>query len=105
MLNFLSPLPSLAMQWGAAPMAASQVTPGVPPVAPAPATTGFNAAGGAAGAAGGAGASAGAGTGTGAGDQDWNMGPTPTTTHDWAEDTTGDWGTTEPKVRKVMVLL
>jgi small subunit ribosomal protein SAe len=83
--------------WGAAPMAASQVTPGVPPVAPAPATTGFNAAGGAAGAAGGAGASAGAGTGTGAGDQDWNMGPTPTTTHDWAEDTTGDWGTTEPK--------
>ena len=57
-------------------MAASQVTPNVPPVAPA-------------------------GTGAGltappTGDQDWNITAT-TTTHDWAEDG-GDWSTTEPKV-------
>lgn len=70
-----------AGDWGATPMAASQVTPGVPPVAPAAAGTGT-------------------GTGTGfsapGGDQDWNMAPASTTTHDWAEDG-GDWGSTEPK--------
>lgn len=57
-------------------MTASQVTPGVPPVPPATAATGF----------------------TTGGDQDWNMGTTSTTTHDWAEDAAGDWGSTEPKV-------
>ena len=60
------------------------MTPGVPPVAPTPTGTGFTAPSG--------------------GDQDWNMGTTSTTTHDWAEDTTGDWGTTEPKVGEVTVL-
>ena len=52
-------------------------------------------------------AAAGTGTGTGTGfsapggDQDWNMAPASTTTHDWAEDG-GDWGSTEPKVRKLL---
>lgn len=57
-------------------MTASQVTPGVPPVPPASAGTGFTTGG-----------------------EDWNMGTTSTTTHDWAEDAAGDWGSTEPKVR------
>lgn len=56
-------------------MTASQVTPGVAPVPPGSTGTGFT-----------------------GGDQDWNMGTTSTTTHDWAEDAAGDWGSTEPKV-------
>lgn len=74
-------------------MAASQVTPNVPPVAPATATapttatanTGFTAPSG--------------------GDQDWNIAGTTTTTHDWAEDAGGDWGATEPKVKFMCKLL
>lgn len=61
--------------WGATPMTASQVTPGVAPVPTTSTGTGF----------------------TTGGDQDWNMGTTTTTTHDWAEDAAGDWGSTEPK--------
>ena len=57
-------------------MTASQVTPGVAPVPTTSTGTGF----------------------TTGGDQDWNMGTTTTTTHDWAEDAAGDWGSTEPKV-------
>lgn len=55
------------------------MTPSVPPVAPAGAGAGF--------------------TAPPTGDQDWNI-TAPTTTHDWAEDG-GDWGATEPKVRRL----
>ena len=60
-------------------MAASQVSPSVPSVAPTAAPHGtFPAAG--------------------ASDQDWNIGVATATTRDWAEDAGGDWGSTEPKV-------
>ena len=85
-INFISlPPPSPTshtsnVKWGATPMTASQVAPGVPPVAPVAATgtAAFTATGG---------------------DQDWNIASAPTT-RDWAEETAGDWGTTEPKVRR-----
>jgi small subunit ribosomal protein SAe len=67
-----------AGDWGAAPMAASQVTPTVAPVVGGPtpaAPAGFTAPGGT--------------------DQDWNMAAGTTT--DWGAEDGGDWGSTEPK--------
>ena len=67
------------IQWGAAPMAASQVTPAAAPVGgPTPAApAGFTAP-------------------SGTTDQDWNMAGGTTT--DWGAEDGGDWGSTEPKV-------
>lgn len=68
-----------AADWGAGPMAASQVTPGAPPPPVAAAAPGFTAPP----------------SGT---DTDWNIAAaTTTTTHDWGAEDGGDWGTTEPK--------
>ena len=75
------------MQWGATAIAAAQVTPSVPPAAPTAAAAGTTTT-----------TTAFTAPPSGGGDQDWNIAGTTTTTHDWAEDTGGDWGATEPKV-------
>ena len=78
-VSFIGSVLIYGIQWGAAPMAASQVTPAAAPVGgPTPAApAGFTAP-------------------SGTTDQDWNMAGGTTT--DWGAEDGGDWGSTEPKV-------